>query len=195
MSLAEPKPGRVAPWLQANWDLRAAGNFIGGGSGTGLLIAGACAWAGGGGYRAFAVVGLALVALAALPYLDSDMDSVGVYFRSRRGRWLAAFSAAAGVLLTVGYVLADEFYLDLPAWLPSLPTLFSNGLVPLAALVLGLIGYAEAIRRWFRATKCETTLSLFVLVLAGFLVLTLIGIFFRGPGMALMWPWEVAAGH
>ena len=36
-------------------------------------------------------------------------------------------------------------------------------------------------------------LSVFVLVLFGFITLTVIGICFRGPGMALMWPWEVTA--
>ncbi len=30
---------RVEPWHQTNWDWRAAGNFIGGGTGTGLMIA------------------------------------------------------------------------------------------------------------------------------------------------------------
>lgn len=142
---------------------------------------------------AIVIPGLALLGLAALPYLDSDMDSVGVYFRSRRGRWLAALSAAAGLVLTVGYVLLDEVALDLPALLPSLPTLVSNGIVPLAALLLGLFGYGALMRRLFRATRCEATLSLFILILTGFLILTLIGIFFRGPGMALMWPWDVAA--
>jgi len=29
---------RIAPWLQTNWDRRAAGNFIGGGTGAGLAI-------------------------------------------------------------------------------------------------------------------------------------------------------------
>ncbi len=136
---------------------------------------------------------LALLGLFALPYLDSDMDSVGIYFRSRRGRWLALFSSAVGVLLTIGYVILDEFYLDLPGLLPSLPTIISNGLVPLALLLLGLIGYFEFNRRAFKATKCESILSVFVLVLFGFITLTVIGIFFRGPGMALMWPWEVTA--
>jgi len=97
------------------------------------------------------------------------------------------------VLLTIGYVILDEFYLDLPGLLPSLPTLISNGLVPLAALLLGLIGYFEFNRRAFKATQCESILSVFVLVLFGFITLTVIGIFFRGPGMALMWPWEVTA--
>ncbi len=30
--------GGAAPWLQQHWDVRAAGNFIGGGTGSGLLI-------------------------------------------------------------------------------------------------------------------------------------------------------------
>jgi phenylacetyl-CoA:acceptor oxidoreductase 26-kDa subunit len=30
--------GRVAPWIQMNWDWRAAGNFIAGGTGSGLLV-------------------------------------------------------------------------------------------------------------------------------------------------------------
>jgi len=136
---------------------------------------------------------LALIALFMLPYLDADMNSVGIYFRSRRGRWLSLLSAAVGVLLTIGYVLLDEFYLDLPGLLPSLPTLISNGLVPLAALLLGLLGYYEFTRRAFKATKCEALLSVFVLVLFGFVTLTVIGIWFRGPGMALMWPWQITA--
>ena len=132
---------------------------------------------------------LGLLVLIALPYVDADMDSVGVYFRSRRGRWLAVLGTGLGVALTVGYVWVDEFYLDWAALLPSLPALLSTGVVPLAALLLGLIGYHDGVRRLFRATRCEATLSVFLLVLAGFITLTLIGIFFRGAGMALVWPW------
>lgn len=55
--------GRIAPWRQANWDARAAANFIGGGTGTGLLIAAAIASAAGAPYRPLALVALALVAL------------------------------------------------------------------------------------------------------------------------------------
>ncbi|MBF0166609.1 MAG: dimethyl sulfoxide reductase anchor subunit [Alphaproteobacteria bacterium] len=34
-----PEIKGVSPWLQTNWDIRAAGNFIGGGTGTGFLVA------------------------------------------------------------------------------------------------------------------------------------------------------------
>lgn len=52
---------RVAPWHQTNWDWRAAGNFIGGGSGTGLLLFAALAAASGMAYRPMGLLGLALV--------------------------------------------------------------------------------------------------------------------------------------
>ncbi len=143
---------------------------------------------------AIVIPALGLLALIALPYMDVDMDSVGIYFRSRRGRWLALFGAALGVALTVGYVWVDEFYLDWAALLPSLPALLSTGLVPLAAVLLGLIGYHAGVQRLFRATHCEATLSVFMLTVAGFITLTLMGIFFRGAGMALVWPWQIV-GH
>jgi len=55
--------GRIAPWHQVNWDSRAAANFIGGGTGTGLLVAAAVAGATGAPYRPLALVALALVAI------------------------------------------------------------------------------------------------------------------------------------
>jgi phenylacetyl-CoA:acceptor oxidoreductase subunit 2 len=54
---------QTRPWHQTNWDVRAAANFIGGGSGSGLLIAAAIAHAAGAPYRALALVALALIAI------------------------------------------------------------------------------------------------------------------------------------
>ncbi|MBM3127348.1 MAG: cytochrome bc complex cytochrome b subunit [Chloroflexi bacterium] len=138
---------------------------------------------------------LGLLGMVALPYMDSDMDSVGIYFRSRRGRWLALFSAASGAMATALYVVLDEFFIDWAGWFYGLPAIISNGVLPLILLLLGVIGYYEFVRRVFRATKCEGVLSVFVLVLAGFIVLTLVGVFFRGAGMKLMFPWQIVTIH
>ena len=88
-------------------------------------------------------------------------------------------------------VLADEYLVDLPALLPSLPTVISNGWVPLAILLLLMVVYSAVIKKLFQANSCETRQSLFTLLVVAFIVLTVIGIAFRGEGMALMWPWEV----
>lgn len=133
---------------------------------------------------------LGLGALAVMPYLDRDMSSEGIWFRSRKGRKTAVVGALAGLLLTPLLVLLDEYALNLPDLMPSLPTALSNGWIPLAGLLLGLWMYYESIRAVFRATACEARQSVFTLLLVGFIVLTVIGIWFRGEGMALMWPWE-----
>jgi quinol-cytochrome oxidoreductase complex cytochrome b subunit len=134
---------------------------------------------------------LGLGTLAILPYLDRDMSSEGIWFRSRKGRWLAVLSALVGLTVTPVLVLLDEYVINLPDLTPSLPTALSNGWIPLAGLLLALWVYYESIRVVFRARACEARQSIFVLLLVGFMVLTIIGIWFRGEGMALMWPWEV----
>lgn len=142
-------------------------------------------------FAAIIIPSLALVALMLLPYLRTDMDTEGIWFRSRRGRKLAWIGFFTGLVATPLLVLADEYLVNLPDLLPSLPTIISNGWVPLAGVLLLLVLYAGLLKRAFHAASCEVRQSLFTLLLAGFIVLTIIGIAFRGEGMALMWPWEV----
>ena len=130
---------------------------------------------------------LVLGALVFLPYLDADLDSAGVWFRSRKGRRMGLAAAGAALLVTPLLVITDEFVLDFPGWLPSLPTLISNGLVPLTLVGLMLIGGYDLLKARFKATRCETIQATFIFLLTAFVVLTVIGIWFRGPGMALMW--------
>jgi phenylacetyl-CoA:acceptor oxidoreductase subunit 2 len=62
MSDVKIPPGRVTPWHQTNWDWRAAGNFIGGGTGTGLLFFATLAAGSADAYRVMALIALAFVA-------------------------------------------------------------------------------------------------------------------------------------
>jgi quinol-cytochrome oxidoreductase complex cytochrome b subunit len=147
---------------------------------------------------AMVIPGLVLVALVALPYLSPDLDGAGIWFRSNKGRLMALASAVIAAIVTPLLILLDESIFDFAGWLPSLPTIISNGVVPLALVSLLLIGFYDGLKKVFRATRCETVQALFVLLLVAFIILTATGIWFRGPGMALMWPWDVAAavvGH
>ena len=140
-------------------------------------------------FGAIIIPGLGLTGLFLMPYLDKDMDSVGVWFRSENGRWLTAISANLGIISAFAFVLIDEYWLDLPGWLPFLPSYISNGWIPLAGLLLVLIGYFELLKL-FKVTNCEARQSVFTLLLFGFFTLTVIGIFFRGEGMAFIIPWS-----
>jgi hypothetical protein len=44
------------------------------------------------------------------------------------------------------------------------------------------------VKEKFAATNNESIQSVFVLLVVAFIVLTIAGIWFRGKGMALMWP-------
>lgn len=54
---------QVTPWHQTNWDWRAAANFIGGGSGTGLLFFATLAAGSVDAYRVQALIALALIGI------------------------------------------------------------------------------------------------------------------------------------
>jgi len=140
-------------------------------------------------FGAIVIPGLGLATLFLIPYLDQDMDSVGVWFRSMKGRITAFASLILGVVGTFGFVLLDEYWLDLPGWLPFLPNIISNGWVPMAGLLLLIIIYYE-ILKFFGSTNCEARQAVFTLLFVSFVTLTAIGIFFRGEGMAFILPWS-----
>ncbi|MGW8265518.1 MAG: cytochrome b N-terminal domain-containing protein [Longimicrobiales bacterium] len=138
----------------------------------------------------FAVVVLPLaggLALISLPYLRYEDDPSGIWFVSERGRILAKWGALAGLVLTPILVALDEWVLDLPGLLPGVPPVVSNGLVPVGLLFLGSWAGYRWVRRSRSATRNEAVQAGFVFFGTVFLVLTAIGIWFRGSGMALGW--------
>ncbi len=136
-------------------------------------------------FGAFVIPVLAVAALVALPYWRDDEDRAGVWFRSVRGRWLALGSFLLGGLLTAGWVwLAEGGPL---AALAFLPPFISQGVLPVGAGLLLLAGYWWLLRR-VGVTPGEARLALFTVLLAGFLVLTVVGAWLRGAGMTLHLP-------
>jgi quinol-cytochrome oxidoreductase complex cytochrome b subunit len=137
--------------------------------------------------------GLAITGLFLLPFFDVTSASVGIYFRSRRGRSLSLLALGLATLLTPAWVLLDEFVLDWVGWLPGWDSLISNGLIPLALIALGLFLLDGWAVKTFGADTEERVLFLAVFLFTAFVILTMIGIFFRGPGMALYLPWNMPA--
>ena len=140
----------------------------------------------------FAVVVVPLaaaVALLSIPYVRYEHDTSGIWFGSHTGRRLAVGAGVAALTITPLLVLLDEYAIDLPGWLPWLGAPVSNGLLPLLALGGAAWAGVAWIRRRFAATNHEVTQTVFVFLAVGFATLTAIGVWFRGPGMALVWPW------
>ena len=129
-----------------------------------------------------------IVALFFLPYIRYDADTAGVWFASLRGRQTAIVAVVVGLIITPPAIIADEFIIDVAAWMPGVPAVISNGLLPAALALAGIIGFYGLMKRYYAANNNEAIQAVFVLLLSAFIILTITCIWFRGKGMALMWP-------
>ena len=92
------------PWQQTSWDARAAGNFIGGGAGCGLLVFTWLATAQGSLRSVLIVLALALVSLGLLcvwAEIGRPWRSINVIFNPRTS-WMSREAALAPLLLGSG---------------------------------------------------------------------------------------------
>ncbi len=143
----------------------------------------------------FAVMVIPIVIFAALlylPYLRYETETAGVWFCSHRGRQMSMVAAIVAIIVTPLGIVADEFVINFAAWLPAAPALVSNGLLPVALTLACIIGFYWLMKKKYTATNNEAIQSVFVLLLVTFIILTFTCIWFRGSGMALMWPWKVS---
>jgi quinol-cytochrome oxidoreductase complex cytochrome b subunit len=142
----------------------------------------------------FAVVVFPVTVLAAavwLPYIKHDDTNQGIWFLSDRGVRSAKFSLAAGVLFTVLFIGLSELLPDPEVLLPAVPPLITTGLVPFLVLALSMWLFIKIIRERLTLYRSELIQSVIVLMITSYTILTLAGIFFRGEGMNLVWPWQV----
>jgi hypothetical protein len=66
----------------------------------------------------------------------------------------------------------------------------TNGVLPAGLIGGGLWVVGRWLRRQRRATRNEVILAGMTLLAVAFMVLTTVGVWFRGPGMTLTWPWQ-----
>ena len=141
-------------------------------------------------FAVFVIPLLVAIAIVRVAYLRYDADLSGNWFLTPKGRRMAAVAATTALLFTPLWILLDEFAIGAGGWLPGTAPVISNGLLPCTALVAAIVAFYSLLKKHFKASKNETVQALFVLLVVGFTVLTVTGVWFRGAGMALVWPWQ-----
>jgi phenylacetyl-CoA:acceptor oxidoreductase subunit 2 len=119
--------GRTAPWHQRNWDLRAAGNFVFGGAGAGLLVFAAIGHALGASHVAPALLGLVLVGAGLLcvwAEIGRPLRALNVY-RHAKTSWMTREA------MVVPFLFADGLG---AAWTGSQPLIWTAAVLALAYL-------------------------------------------------------------
>ncbi|MGO8916880.1 MAG: phenylacetyl CoA [Stellaceae bacterium] len=130
---------RIAPWLQTNWDRRAAGNFIGGGTGGGLAIAAAASALASGAVapRAFAAAALFIAAGLFLVWLE-----IG-----RPWRFLHVFFHPQASWMTREALVAPPLLLALAA------AAWRGGMAPAVVSLLLALAFVYCQARMLRASR------------------------------------------
>jgi len=142
----------------------------------------------------FAIVVFPVTVLAAaswLPYIKLEDRNQGIWFLSDNGIRSAKFALVSGIVFTVLFIGFSELLPDPELLLPSVPSLVTKGFIPFAILAVTLWFFLKQIRQKFSLNRSEIIQSVIIVMIVSYAVLTLTGIFFRGEGMNLMWPWKV----
>ena len=129
---------------------------------------------------------IVLVGLGLIPYLDREQSGTGEWFGGPGGWPLVRSSLAFGfasALLIESFVIR---YGWLREWFPSIPQLFITAINPGTVLTLAYASYSLWMVRRYGSSRAGAV-ALFTCFLCGFVVLTIIGTYFRGPNWHFYW--------
>lgn len=128
---------------------------------------------------------LLIIGLLSIPYIRYESNTSGVWFCSPRGLKMVLIAVVFATAATIAGVLLDEFVITASETGP--PDIVSNGLLPFMVVLVTCAGFYYGLKKGFAATNNESVQALFTLLMTAFVTLTVIGIWFRGTGMQLMW--------
>ncbi|MFC1859084.1 cytochrome b N-terminal domain-containing protein [Thermodesulfobacteriota bacterium] len=139
-------------------------------------------------FSVFVIPFLAGMALVCIPYLNYPVTTEGIWFASRRGRKLTLVAALAALIITPALVITDDVIIKPTLWFSGFTPAIRGGLIPTVVLLAAISGFFLIVKKGWRASKNEAVQAVFMLLVTAFVVLTILGVLFRGPEMKLILP-------
>jgi quinol-cytochrome oxidoreductase complex cytochrome b subunit len=131
-----------------------------------------------------------VLCIICLPYLKFEKASGGIWFLSENGRQMGIVSAVTALVIAPFMVVLYEYGVNLSSLLADLSPVITNGVLPAVLIMIFLFSFYQIMKQKFDATAEEGVQAVFIFLLVCFVVMTITGVWFRGPGMALIWPWD-----
>jgi len=142
-----------------------------------------------------------IVFMMAIPYIDRSREGVGIWFTSPKGLRVTYFSAVYATVLTFSLIFLDKLlkdhgYIELAsANLPGGKQLFPDYIVPITTMIVLTAVLVVLVRVIFRCNARDQMIAVWTGFVCVYLVLTVVGTSFRGPGMDMYAPWALPATH
>jgi quinol-cytochrome oxidoreductase complex cytochrome b subunit len=147
------------------------------------------AFMGGIGIPAIVILGLALI-----PFLDRETAGTGDWFGGPGGGRLVGQAFVVGSVSAIAVEALVINYGWLREWFPDVPQLLVTALNPGTLITAIYALYSMWLVRKFNSTRAGA-LGLFTCFLCGFVILTVIGTYFRGPNWDFFWSPSQWPGH
>ena len=116
--------------------------------------------------------------------INIDLNKVGTWFYSAKGKRIVFISIAFSFLLTLSLIFTFEYALHLNEL--SLPLFISTGLIPFSMYIIPVLVFILYLKKGNKADKIELTLSIMTIILSSYIVMSIVGIWLRGTGMHLI---------
>ncbi len=139
------------------------------------------AFMGGIGIPTIVIIGLTLI-----PYLDKEDRYFGEWFSGADGKKVAINSAIFSMLFTLVLLAFTVKFGWLRNWFPGIPQFIVIFINPGSFIVLMYAAWSVFVLRKTSSTRMSA-IALFSCFLIGFVILTIMGTYFRGPNWEFFW--------
>jgi uncharacterized protein YacL len=129
---------------------------------------------------------LALIGLALIPYLDREKEDVGVWFSGSKGLKMTLMSIVFAAVMAILAVAVPVNFGWLRNWIPTIPQLIVIFVNPGTILALTYMVYSLTVLKVTNSTRMSA-IALFSCFIIGFIILTYVGTFLRGPNWDFFW--------
>ncbi|MCP4726757.1 MAG: DUF4405 domain-containing protein [bacterium] len=129
---------------------------------------------------------IVIIGLLLIPYLDRDEKFMGVWFSNPLGRRVTINSAIFTTVFTVLLLAFTVKFGWLRSWFPDIPQIVIVFINPGTFIVLFYAFWSLHVLKKSDSTRMAA-IALFTCFVAGFIILTIMGSYFRGPNWDFYW--------
>ena len=131
---------------------------------------------------------LMIGALIAIPFLKYETELSGPWFLTRKGLLSVVIGTLCTVVAVPALLVADDLWFRQATGAPSS---IGRGLLPPGGLIGAVPARRILVVKAFSLSKAEVVQALFAFLFTAVAMATVVGVWFRGAGMALIWPFMV----
>lgn len=129
---------------------------------------------------------IVLLGLGLVPFLDRERAGTGEWFGGPGGRGLVWRSTAFGLAAVIGVVTFAVKYGWIRQWWPAGPQLLITAVNPGTVITALYAAYSLWVVKRYDSTRAGAV-ALFTCFLCGFVILTIVGTYLRGPNWGFYW--------